>query len=93
MRYFLITFYRKPGGQIDEQAKFVKRVRTSDISMSNIIMDYGTRKVDKCVVEGKKLDKSFEELHEYYKKIYPAMLDQLEKEGPKLAKQREQTGK
>jgi predicted transcriptional regulator len=93
MRYFLVTFFRKPGGQIDEQAKFVKRVRTSDISMSNIIMDYGVRKVDKCVVEGKKLDKTFEELHEYYKKIYPAMLDQLEKEAPKLAKDREQTGK
>ena len=92
MRYLLITFYRKPGGQIDEQARFVKRVRNSDISMSNIIMDYGTRKIEKCVVEGKKLDKSFEELNEYYKKIYPQMVTQLEKEGPELAKRKE-TGK
>lgn len=86
MRYLLITFYRKPGGQIDEQAKFVKRVRTSDISMSNIILDYGLRKVDKCVVEGRRLEKSFEELHQYYKKIYPAIINQLEKEGPASAK-------
>jgi len=92
MRYLLITFYRKPGGQIDEQARFVKRVRNSDISMSNIIMDYGTRKIEKCVVEGNKLDKSFEELNEYYKKIYPQMVTQLEKEGPELAKRKE-TGK
>jgi len=48
MRYLLISFYRKPGGQIDEQARFVKRVRTSDSSTSNIIMDYGLRKVEKC---------------------------------------------
>lgn len=82
MRYLLITFYRKPGGQIDEQARFVKRVRTSDMSMSNIIIDYAQRKVEKCVVEGRKLDKSFDELNEYYKKIYPAMIGQLEKEGP-----------
>jgi hypothetical protein len=89
MRYLLISFYRKPGGQIDEQAKFVKRVRGSDVSTSNIIMDYGLRKVEKCVVEGHKLDRTFDQLHEYYKKVYPAMVTQLEKEGPALAKQRE----
>lgn len=92
MRYLLITFYRKPGGQIDEQARFVKRVRNSDVSMSNIIMDYGLRKIEKCVVEGNKLNKSFDELHDYYKKIYPQMVNQLEKEGPELAKRKE-TGK
>jgi hypothetical protein len=92
MRYLLITFYRKPGGQIDEQARFVKRVRNSDISMSNIIMDYGVRKVDKCVVEGNKLNKSFDELNAYYKKIYPQIVEQLEKEGPELARRKE-TGK
>ncbi len=93
MRYLLITFYRKPGGQIDEQARFVKRVRNSDISMSNIIMDYGLRKVDKCVVEGKRLDKNFDELDAYYKKIYPLMINQLAKEGPEMAKRKEGTGK
>jgi len=90
MRYLLITFYRKPGGQIDEQARFVKRVRNSDMSMSNIIMDYGLRKVEKCVVEGKKLNRSFDQLNDYYKKIYPAMVTQLEKDGPTIAKAREQ---
>lgn len=90
MRYLLITFFRKAGGQIDEQARFVKRVRTSDYTTSNIILDYGLRKVDKCVVEGKILDKSFDELNGYYKKIYPAMLLQMEKDAPSLAKQREQ---
>jgi len=89
MRYLLISFYRKPGGQIDEQARFVKRVRTSDSSTSNIILDYGLRKVEKCVVEGKVLERTFDQLSEYYKKIYPAMVAQLEKEGPALAKQRE----
>jgi type II secretory pathway component PulF len=87
MRYLLITFFRKPGGQIDEQVRFVKRVKNSDISMSNIILDYGLQRVDKCVVEGKKLSKTFEELNNYYKKIYPTMVVQLEKEGPGIAKQ------
>jgi hypothetical protein len=89
MRYLLISFYRKPGGQIDEEARFVKRVRGSDASTSNIIMDYGLRKVEKCVVEGQRLERTFDQLHEYYKKVYPSMVAQLEKEGPALAKQRE----
>lgn len=93
MRYLLVTFYRKAGGQIDEQARFVKRVRTSDANTSNIILDYGLRKVDKCVVEGKRLDRTFDQLHEYYKKIYPAMIQNLEKDGPKLVRLSEKTGK
>jgi len=93
MRYLLVTFYRKPGGQIDEQARFVKRVRTSDSSSSNIILDYGLRKVDKCVVEGRRLDKSFDDLNDYYKKIYPAMVQQLEKEAPNSVRLSEKTGK
>jgi type II secretory pathway component PulF len=55
-------------------------------------MDYGLRKIEKCVVEGNKLNKSFDELNDYYKKIYPQMVNQLEKEGPELAKRKE-TGK
>jgi len=89
MRYFLVSFYRKAGGQIDEAVRLVKRVRTSDYTTSNIILDFAKRSVDKCVVEGNKLDRTFDQLHEYYKKIYPAMVAQLEKEGPALAKQRE----
>lgn len=86
MRYLLISFFRKPGGQIDEQARFVKKLKTSDLSMSNIIIDYGLKKVDKCVIEGQKLDRTFEQLNEYYRQVYPSMVMQLEKEGPIIAK-------
>jgi hypothetical protein len=86
MRYLLLTFYRKPNGQIDEQARFVKRCRNSDLVNSNIILDYGKKNVDKCVVEGKRLDKTFDDLNNYYKKIYPKMVEILEKEGPNLVR-------
>ena len=89
MRYLLITFYRKANGQIDEHAKTGKRVRTSDITTCNIIMDYGLRKVDKCVIERNKLDRTFDQLDEYYKKVYPAMIAQLEKEGPSCVREQE----
>lgn len=80
MRYLLITFYRKPGGQIDEHVTVSKRCKPADLQTSNIIMDFATEKIDKCVVEGRKLDKAFNELKEYYRRIYPGLIAQLEKE-------------
>jgi hypothetical protein len=92
MRYFLVTFFRKPGGQIDEQVSVTKRVRNSDLTGSNIIMDFGKQKIEKCVVEGKRLDKQFDELRDYYYRIYPNLILQLEKEGPISLREKE-TGK
>jgi len=79
MRYLLITYMRKPGGQIDEQVSVSKRVRTSDIQMCNVIVDYQSKKIDKCVIEGKTVDTDFDRMNAYYKQIYPGLIDQLEK--------------
>lgn len=70
---------RKPGGQIDEQVSVSKKIRPSDVQTCNVIVDYLDKKVEKCVVEGKVVDTDFERMTEYYKKIYPALIDQLEK--------------
>ncbi len=79
MRYLLIQFLRKPNGQIDEQVSISKRLRSADIQTCNVIMDFGKKKVEKCVVEGKTVDTDWNKLNEYYKRIYPALVDQLEK--------------
>ena len=79
MRYLLITFMRKPGGQIDEQVTISKRVRQSDLQTVNVIIDFAKKTVDKCIIEGKKVDTDFDKMNEYYKKIYPNLIQQLEK--------------
>lgn len=86
MRYLLITFFRKPGGQIDEQVSVSKRVRPSDDQMCNVILDYASKKVQKCVIEGKVVETSWDKMNEYYKKIYPNLVDQLEKNNSTFAK-------
>jgi hypothetical protein len=80
MRYLLIQFLRKPNGQIDEQVTVSKRVRASDIQTCNLILDYAKKKIDKCVIEGKKLDTTWDRMNDYYKRIYPSLIAQLEKE-------------
>ena len=49
MRYLLVSFFRRKGGQIDEMVKVSKRIQESDISTSNVIIDYADKKVEKCV--------------------------------------------
>lgn len=79
MRYLLITYVRKPNGQIDEMVTISKRLKQADIQTCNVILDYGKRKIDKCVIEGKVLDTDWDRMNEYYNKIYPTLISQLEK--------------
>jgi hypothetical protein len=79
MRYLLITFFRRPGGQIDEQVTVSKKIKPSDIQTCNVILDYQTKKVEKCVIEGKSTITDWDKMNEYYKKIYPVLIEQLEK--------------
>lgn len=80
MRYLLITFVRKPGGQIDEMVTIAKRVKPADIQTCNVILDYAKKKIEKCVIEGKVVDTDWEKMNEYYKRVYPTLISQLEKE-------------
>lgn len=80
MRYLFITFFRKANGQIDEQVAVSKRVKPADLQTVNVIIDYATKKVEKCVIEGKVVATDFDRMNTYYKKIYPNLIEQLEKE-------------
>jgi len=80
MRYLLITFMRKAGGQIDELVAVGKKVKPADLQTCNVIIDYAQKKILKCVIEGKVVDTDFERMDAYYKKVYPNLIDQLEKE-------------
>jgi hypothetical protein len=51
-------------------------------------MDYAQKKVDKCVVEGKKVDTDWDRMSTYYKGIYPSLISQLEKEAGMTASEK-----
>lgn len=80
MRYLLISFLRKRAGQIDEMVSVTKRVRTSDMNNANVILDFADKKVVKCIIEGQNHDTTFEKMRDYYVKVYPNLVEQLEKE-------------
>ena len=80
MRYLLITFMRKAGGQIDEAVAVSKKIKPADLQTCNVIIDYAAKKVEKCVIEGKVVDTDFDRMDAYYKQVYPNLIAQLEKE-------------
>ena len=80
MRYLLINFLRKRAGQIDEMVSVTKRVRTSDMENANVILDFADKKVVKCLIEGKPHDADFDKMRDYYARIYPKLVEQLERE-------------
>lgn len=80
MRYFLVTYATKAGGQIDEVVSVTKQIRPRDNQMCNVIMDYKDKKVDKCVIEGKRVETTWENLDQYYRQLYPNIIERLEKE-------------
>ena len=79
---------RKPNGQIDEQVAVGKKVKATDIQTCNVIIDYAKKKVEKCVIEGNRVETDFEKMNEYYKRIYPSLISQLEKEAEITAKEK-----
>ena len=79
MRYFLVTYVVKPDGKIDEQVQISRNLKERDITMCNIILDFKEKNVQKNVVQGNVMNLPWSTLLEYYKKVYPDQIDQLEK--------------
>jgi hypothetical protein len=88
VRYLLISFLRRTGGQIDEMVAVSKRVQTSDMNSCNVILDFADKKVVKSVIEGKQHDGDFDRMRDYYVKVYPNLIEQLEREA-KMTKDQE----
>lgn len=80
MRYLLISYLRKMNGQIDEMVNVAKRVRTSDVNNANVILDFADKTIVKCIIEGKQHDTTFDQMRNYYFKVYPQLVEQLERE-------------
>ena len=80
MRYLLITFMKKADGKIDEQVQVAKSIKPKDIQTCNLILDFKEKKVEKCMVNGTALPTTWDSIYEYYKNIYPSILERLDRE-------------
>ena len=79
MRYFIATYLRKPDGKIDEQVEISKKLKDSDISTANIILDFKEKKVVKSVIQGQTVPTVWDVIVAHYRSVYPDYIDELEK--------------
>ena len=77
MRYLILTYYKKPSGQIDEVMAVAKTLKTRDHQTANVILDFRTLSVLKCSMGGVQVPRDFNRIVEYYMKHYEATITRL----------------
>ena len=78
MRYFLITYIKKPNGQLDECTEVSRRLRTRDLQMCSVILDFQDQKVVTASLNGQSVPKVWDRVVEYYRPYYKDIFTQLE---------------
>jgi len=80
MRYLIITYFKKPNGQIDEVMAVAKNLKRRDLDTSNVILDFKKLEVVKATSGGVNIAKDFDTIVTYYIKHYEKIVTRLFKE-------------
>ena len=77
MRYLIITYYRKPTGQIDESTAVARNLRMRDHQTASVIIDFKKLQVVKANLNGINAPKDFNKIVEYYMQHYENIIRRL----------------
>jgi len=80
MRYLTLTYYKKADGKIDESMAVSKRLKTKDLQMANVILDFKELKVVKCSMGAVQIPKDWDRVVAYYHQHYANIIERLFKE-------------
>ena len=80
MRYLLLTYYKKPNGQIDEVMAVSKNLKKRDHQTCNVILDFKTLQVVKASMRDTQVPKDFDRIAGYYHQHYASTIERLFKE-------------
>jgi hypothetical protein len=77
VRYLLITYVKRPKGNIDEVMSVSKSVKSRDLQTCNVILDFKKLEVVKATMDGTTIPKDFNRVVEYYYQYYQSTIDRL----------------
>ena len=80
MRYLLLTYYRRPSGQVDESMSLSRNIKSRDLQTANVILDFRDQIVIKCNLDGVVIAKDWDHVVAYYYQHYSATIERLFKE-------------
>ena len=77
MRYLLLTYYKKPNGQIDEITAVSQNLKRRDIQTCSVILDFKTLSVVKCSMDGTVVPRDWDRIVSYYHQHYANIIERL----------------
>jgi hypothetical protein len=77
MRYFIVKYFRKANGKVDEATAVSKRIKTSDLQSAAVILDFKELKVVKASMDGTVLPRDFNRIASFYHQHYPNVIERL----------------
>ncbi len=80
MRYFIVTYYTKPNGKVDEATSVSKNIKKRDIQTASVILDFKDCSVVKSSMGGVVVPKDFQKIVSFYHQHYPNIIERLFKE-------------
>ena len=80
MRYFIVTYYTKPNGKVDEATAVAKKVKTQDLQTASVILDFKDCSVLKSSMGGVVVPKDFQKIASFFHQPYPNVIERLFKE-------------
>ena len=87
MRYLLLTYCKKPNGQIDEITAVSRNLKKRDIQTCSVILDFRTLSVVKCSMDGTVVPRDWDRIVSYYNQYYQNIIERLfEENGYEIVK-------
>jgi fructose-specific phosphotransferase system component IIB len=80
MRYFIVTYYTKANGKVDEATSVANKVKRRDIQTASVILDFKDCSVLKSSMGGVVVPKDFQKIVSFYHQHYPHVIERLFKE-------------
>ena len=77
MRYLILTYMRKPNGQIDEAMTVSKNLKKRDLQTANVIMDFKEQKIVLASMDGKIVPKDWDKIVSYYYQHYARTIERM----------------
>jgi hypothetical protein len=80
MRYLILTYYTKADGKIDEAMTLARNLKTRDLQIGSVILDFKKLQVVKAQLNGVNVPKDFNRIVEYYMQHYKSTIERLFRE-------------
>lgn len=78
MRYLLVSYFKTPKGQMDEQVCVARNIRTADIQTCAVILDFRKGQVVKATLNGTNVPRDWIKIRDFYQKHYAKLVEDLE---------------